>query len=525
MPARPAPGLEVAAFSKPVLEGFIRAAAGVPSSGHWDAPTQVTYLCKYLADSAIDAKTIVVERGYFDRHFMDEHANYYSVCLSSPANYCVRLHFFSKPFDQKQLDSALVDGDPNSKQIEQLQESYLGFTCIRPVSDVPIGRTVLAPFPPDTGKPNTRRVIMAVQAHTVHLGGLELTVTGLPFQQQDQRVGACASVSAWTALSCVARADGDRPPTPASVTARAVQFQTHGSRPFPSMGLTVDEICQTIHAHGKTPEVLALMKEGRFARPILRAFIRSGIPVILVLSAAKREKPGAKLEHEPGDGHAVTCTGFEFNDSLLAAEPGIEYKLPGEKFNKIYVHDDATGPYAKADLFDEPVYVKDLSNGKLVKLGPGVSFTINGVPLILSQLVAPMYPKVRATVFDLFDVGAKWLDWVADNESLKPAQFSLDARLVKSGTYMRELREDKSGIHLASEKVEFQKSAGLSRYTGIVEIGLDEKPYLEFLWDTTDRLTYDPHGMKGLLGIVTKSAKARSGVTVSLAKGMGIPVV
>ena len=68
-----------------------------------------------------------------------------------------------------------------------------------------------------------RAYIPSEGGHPVHLMGLELEARGLPFQQQEQAVGACATTAIWSALSRVARADGNRAPTPFSVTQAPVR--------------------------------------------------------------------------------------------------------------------------------------------------------------------------------------------------------------------------------------------------------------------------------------------------------------
>jgi hypothetical protein len=66
-----------------------------------------------------------------------------------------------------------------------IESTYLGFVCVRPLDTVPIGRTVLRRL--------KNREIWATGPYPVHLGNLLLEVDGLAFQQQDVAVGACAT--------------------------------------------------------------------------------------------------------------------------------------------------------------------------------------------------------------------------------------------------------------------------------------------------------------------------------------------
>src|SRR4029077_10626714 len=62
---------------------------------------QVKYLARYC--SWLDAKTVVAEDHYIDRHFLDEHALYYSRNLQPPPNYVRRFHLFLTGFTDKKL--------------------------------------------------------------------------------------------------------------------------------------------------------------------------------------------------------------------------------------------------------------------------------------------------------------------------------------------------------------------------------------------------------------------------------------
>ena len=84
-----------------------------------------------------------------------------------------------------------------------LQNSYLGFSVIRPLPGSPVGRTVLPTFGPTT-QLGLRREFASIREYAVHLGGFELKVSGLPFQQQDQGVSACATTALWSSIHVIA---------------------------------------------------------------------------------------------------------------------------------------------------------------------------------------------------------------------------------------------------------------------------------------------------------------------------------
>lgn len=217
---------------------------------------QVYYLADYL--QTLKAATIVCETRYIDRHYMDEYALFYSRMLNPPRNTVTRLHFFEREFERTTLMRWMTDamrGRDVAKSIAKDAGRYHGFCSIRPIPDSPIGRTIIARWPDDQ-KP---REISAIGGHSVHIGNLEFRVFGLPFQQQEAAVGACATASIWTALSRVARRDGMRAPTPAEIAVAVERppHVVHHAPLAPTTGLTVDQVFDAIQAFGFTPAAVS----------------------------------------------------------------------------------------------------------------------------------------------------------------------------------------------------------------------------------------------------------------------------
>ena len=82
-----------------------------------------------------------------------------------------------------------------------IDDAYLGFLVVKPVFDSKnnplLGRTLLAPYPHIDG--DCRREHLR-QNYKISLYGLPLNIESLPFQMQDQSVGACATTSCWVSL-------------------------------------------------------------------------------------------------------------------------------------------------------------------------------------------------------------------------------------------------------------------------------------------------------------------------------------
>ena len=209
---------------------------GIPPDS-WP-PQQTKYLQVYLSE--IGCQTLVVEHHYVDRVFMHDGVVYYARSLRSYPNFTKRVHFFGRAFEQtnwtKMINQAA--GHEYTEIQETLQESYLGFSVIRPLPGSPIGRTIL-PARSTHAPTDTESTFTTIRRHNVHLAGFTLHVSGVPFQSQDQGVSACATTALWSALDCVAATEEIAVSSPASITESATRYPLQEGRPFPTEGLTV----------------------------------------------------------------------------------------------------------------------------------------------------------------------------------------------------------------------------------------------------------------------------------------------
>lgn len=321
-------GVQLAAFEKSFLYSII---------GHTKS---ADYLVTYLGDLGV--RSVAIEHHYVDRHYLDEFSHYYSKSFNPPVPHCRRLHFFAK-YDQNQLAELLresitgADGDPTR---DLLQDTYVGFCVIRPLSSAPLGRTVVKTYPKQS-----RRHYEASRPYTVNLCGLSLKVEGLAFQNQDGGAAVCASTSLWSALQRVAYSSGHRTPTPYAITEAA------GS-PYPaSHGLTDAGMATAIRRLGYSAEYFVPADNRAWFRALIVASLQSRLPVILLL--AKHQKTGTG---EVEVGHAITLTGFS-EPSDIAAVPFTRENTPplpmrAGSLKILYAHDDNLGPHAHYELTD-----------------------------------------------------------------------------------------------------------------------------------------------------------------------------
>ena len=78
------------------LKDLIRAACGARDAS-WTSP-QFEYIQSYLQRKTARAKTIVIEKPYVDRHYLEEYGAYYFSAFRNGGPKTTRIHFFDTEF-------------------------------------------------------------------------------------------------------------------------------------------------------------------------------------------------------------------------------------------------------------------------------------------------------------------------------------------------------------------------------------------------------------------------------------------
>ncbi|WAS91906.1 hypothetical protein [Nannocystis punicea] len=249
-------------------------------------PAQVRYLESYLTNSEVGARGLLIEEDYVDRHFLHEFVAYYATMLEPPPGHCTRLHVFIQEIGEDTLDHWIESLSTKREELQlRIAEMYLGFIVVRPLPFAPIGRTLLRPYPHNG---LGRCYEPANTGHRVHFLGLDLAIKALPFQQQDQAVGACATTALWVALSRVMKADGHRAVTPKDVTDAATRHVVNG-RAIPAVaGLSDEQVDSAVRAFGYEPYRFSAEARDNWSlfQLALKCYVTSGIPVLLRVHAA-----------------------------------------------------------------------------------------------------------------------------------------------------------------------------------------------------------------------------------------------
>ena len=442
-------------------------------------PPQMTYMGIYLG--SLNCRTIVHERHYIDRHYIDDFSLFYSRSLRDYPNNCQRLHFFSSEFDEEQWSGFVqrASGGGREDVERELAGHYLGFMVIKPLPGSPIGRTVLRTYDRTTRSGQIRE-FSAIRCYTVSLAGLSLSVRGLAFQQQDQGVSACATTPLWSALQRTAPLEHLSSPTPAEITEAASRYMLLGGRALPSEGLHFDQLCEAVRATGLAPVLLTSISP-REDRAHMATYLRSGLPVLLGI-----------LPMGGGEAHAVCLVGLRWGAVQPPTDPNICYRDGSTAVERIYVHDDRLGPYASAAM-------------KSTTINGGVVTTLelswpDDKPAEESQLYGMLIPvpvKLRLSAVRLRALAHAVAQTVAVGI---PALAGLEVHtsFCKGASY----RAKAYDFNLSLEGLrEFTHETILSRYVGVIELVTDSGPVADVILDATET---SPN--PGVLAVVRREA-------------------
>lgn len=364
----------VTEFQRETLSALIRECFGYEYLQIFDKE-QVKYLYNYL--SSLGAKSILLEPRYTDRDFLEDYSRYYVKRFRNDGGVCGRLHFFSCKLDHKSFDSMMLDSARQDLTRGSLQDSYLGFVLIKPLSKTFIGKTCLRITGDHGTGPGTKKKIS--KRYDVNLFGIKLFVESIAFQEQDKVVAACATTAIWTALHALPGRDVKTIPSCSEITIAALNFVDGSNNGFPNKHLTHKQIQRSLDVEGFRYHSSTLTTETKkWFRSYTSAHIDSDLPVILaggVYGPRKLTDVDSELENETlsviealGDsidevmrqelmadlksaegqsmclkgGHAIALVGYDFRD-------GGEW---------IYVHDDRLGPYARAKLIQAEEFIE-----------------------------------------------------------------------------------------------------------------------------------------------------------------------
>jgi hypothetical protein len=472
---------------------------------------QTLYLESYLSE--LEAKVILREPRYFDRDYLAEFAAFYSVSAKPYGNICERLHFFSESFGRRTLIAAAGGGPKGRTTLNRLQTSYLGFIVKRPIPAAPLGRTVLKWFS-DQYADTTPRVINPSRRYFVHIAGVELSMDGLAWQQQDTGVGACATISLWSMLHSSAFDDHHAIPTTAEITQDAHKRHSFGTRVFPSKGLNILQIYEAISERDLVPLITngdvkdkngqtVGFSKGRFASTCA-SFVRSGYPVLIVGSLVTPNGAGE---------HAICNVGFR-STPPSSGDPFVP-DLADSNIEILYVHDDNLGPNVRVKVATDTRMIPDASGQQamdalqIVSLHPEAPLSRDGKvrpstptdsygKFVPTQLIVAAHNDIRTDPDTLHKAALRHvsnisavMNHIAEMRGLKKLAFAVSARFIKISDYLGDELQNRLGgsrKELAAVRLTLCEDVDpMCLHIGVVRIGLDDATvWADIIYDTTD---------------------------------------
>ena len=454
-----------------------------------ECSTQTEYLFKYL--SHIKAGTIILEKQYIDRYYMEEYEHYYSSCFKKMTNYCQRLHFFKEGISDDFFEKYLAGNNSAKKQI---MSDYLGYIVLRPLETIRVGRTVLKTYDDDFKRDYITR------KYEAHLAGLSLPIKSIAFQQQDRAVGVCATTAIWSSLQKISNDNGFHCPGPYEISQKAIGYTIPLGRTYPQeAGLNSEQMCQAIVRTGFKPLIIncSSQKFNQF-KTVLLGYFNSNIPPTMPLCHINFKT-----------GNAITITGHSVKSGDCLFDENLNINV--RELEKIYIHDDRIGPYVSTTLEERKFETSELERAQNNGFcsDTAISIKVDSEEWLVSDIIIPLYHKIRLTIPDILKLSYPILCRFQEQDVR--SKYVVDVKIVKGGKYLEEIRDNKK--LLKKEKIHFLKEVNLSRYVGIAEVTRNGLPYFAILWDTTDiprnKFKNFEGYAQGILGVVCYDNSAR----------------
>jgi hypothetical protein len=386
---------EVSQYSIDELKRLLAEKSGAPPH-IIDAKLHSLYFEEYF--NALNAQTIVIEDDYVDRDFLEDFAGYYVRCFQNYTHRCIRLHFFAIPFNSQDFEELLALTG-SCLELQTLQQAYLGFIVVKPLLQTVIGRTCLKTYPSENG----RRHFPITRDYEASLFGLALKVKTLAFQEQDSVVAACATSALWSIFQGTGMLFHHPLPSPLEITKTAAPDPPSVSRILPNHGLTLAQMTRAVHSIGLEPQ-LVNVSESAILKSTSFAYLRGKIPILMnfLLVDMSSSLPEVIAMH------AVAVTGYSIGHTKAVPYKSSEFLLKASRIDKIYVHDDQVGPFAR--MVCDGIKISIAMNGinidrdTLSTSWKGRNGSIGYVRAVPDVFLIPLYHKIRIPFGVIHDI-------------------------------------------------------------------------------------------------------------------------
>lgn len=394
LPDSPTVPFEVVPYSKAKLEQLLVTFSD--SSSSIARKLHLDYFEGYFGQ--IGAQAIIIEHDYVDRDFLEDYAAYYVRCFQPYKRYCRRLHFFRCEVTQESFSKAL-NGDTDGVPIDTLQEKYLGFVVVKPLPTTVVGRTCLTTY-----ESAGRRYFPIARDYDANLFGISLKIRNtLAFQEQDSVVAACATSALWSVFHGTGKLFQHPIPPPVAITKAAADRLPASTRLLPNHGLNPEMMAHAIRSVGLEPFLLGV-SDHYVLKSSAYAYLRGRIPMILGINLFDTSTNPASVMGR----HAVAVTGYSLGHASSQPYGATGFRLTASRIDKLYVHDDQVGPFARMEFDGTDVSCK-FPNGTIVSQSSistswrGSDGAIGSGRAISEILLIPLYHKIRVPFQEIHD--------------------------------------------------------------------------------------------------------------------------
>lgn len=429
----------------------------------------------------VNAKTIIVEKEYIDKDYLEDFASYYVRCFKDYKRKCSRFHFFSKNFDKTKFQK-LLEGDESELNITDLQKTYLGFIVIKPLPNTVIGRTCLKTY-----ECEDYRFFPIIRKYKANLYGIQLEIDTIAFQEQDSVVSACATSALWSLFHGTGKLFQHQIYSPADITKKASEYLPAGSletRIFPNKGLSIEQMAYTIRSLNLEPYLVNPTNQFVLQSTIY-AYTKGKIPSLMGVSLYDINQNMFLGKH------AITVIGYNLVDKYITTVTKSKINLTSSRIEKFYVHDDQVGPYARV-ILDNKKYKfklgsKIIETYSLKTFWPDTNKNIGNIRAIPSIILTPLYHKIRIpyiTILETIIYFNSFIEFLKKNSFLiMPSNIEWDIYLSTINDFKTEVLENNYQTNNDLSKI---LTKSLPHFVWRSSAKLENKLIFDLLFDATD---------------------------------------
>ena len=415
-------------------------------------PNVAQSLLQLLATLDTPARIAVIEDYYID---VDYSASYYDQrgrSFTPDKRGTKRVHFFSQDLPSDAISAA----DPEVTQT--MQDSYLGFTVLRPETPVTLGRTFVACPSSISDMP----VKFPTRGTTkVDLAGIPLEVESCPYMSQDAKIMACATASLWMSTSnLVDKVTSVASHTTAQITSLAMSIERPLGPAVGLRGLSIEEMEHALFRMGYHPRCHEFPNANRVVE-ICHLFSDSGIPPVLGIDIIG------------GTGHAVTVVGYTLGTPSKPEPTGSDMYSAHQFVPYLVIHDDQRGMYLLAEVEDVPNH-PDPRSALLTIHAP------NGPQEALCTAILVPFPgRVMLDAYEVVNQIEVWIPYGKDSGVIEDREVVYRKLLVRSNAYKQTLLDNRRSSAkpngYPADLVDFARALPMPRYVWLIEVSyMDE---------------------------------------------------